>query len=495
MRVGLGFLTWPLCVALAAVLVSCGSASQDVIGIAAIGEADDPFEKGIRLSPTGQMIRAATAEGLVSFDAQGRIVPALADRWIVTDDGRSYIFRLRDGTWRDGSPLTSRSALRALRNAVASLKGTSLGIDLSPIEDIRDMAGRVIEVRLVRPMPHFLQLMAQPELGLFYKNAGAGPMQLDKEDGTAILTPIEPSELGLPKVQDWDRKIRTIRLESMEGGQAVKRFNQGEADIVLGGTILEFPYTRSVGILRGTIQLDSVTGLFGLIVTHTDGFLSEAANREALAMAIDREALITPFGLAGWEPTTRLVPSGLDGDTGTIEERWKDRDIEGRRTQAAGRVKSWRNSQNDDGKPIELRIRLPEGPGANLFFKRIAGDFARIGIQSRQVGPDEVADLKLIDDVARYPRAQWFLNRLNCKVQAGPCSRKADELVEQANRSDNEVDHARLLAEAEVEMTLANIFIPIGAPVRWSLVRGDVAEFSKNRLGWHPLMPLGMPPK
>ena len=44
-------------------------------------------------------MRAATTEGLVGLDAEGQVIPALADRWIVTDDGRSFIFRLRDGTW------------------------------------------------------------------------------------------------------------------------------------------------------------------------------------------------------------------------------------------------------------------------------------------------------------------------------------------------------------------------------------------------------------
>src|ERR1700712_3079643 len=70
-----------------------------------------------------QAVRSATVEGLVGLDEQGRVVPALADRWTVTDDGQSYIFRLRDGTWADGTPLTGETARAALRQALAALKG------------------------------------------------------------------------------------------------------------------------------------------------------------------------------------------------------------------------------------------------------------------------------------------------------------------------------------------------------------------------------------
>ena len=51
------------------------------------------------------------------------------------------------------------------------------------------------------------------------------------------------------------------------------------------------------------------------------------------------------------------------------------------------------------------------------------------------------------------------------------------------------------LAEAEAELTAANIFIPFGPPLRWSLVRGSVAGFESNGWGIHPLAPLALTPK
>ena len=112
---------------LAGLISACGSSESDRFEVVVIGNPDDPFETGVRLSRGGQLARAATSEGLVAFDAEGRIIPALADRWIVTDDGSSYIFRLRDGTWQDGSELTSKSALASLRRAISALRGLRSG--------------------------------------------------------------------------------------------------------------------------------------------------------------------------------------------------------------------------------------------------------------------------------------------------------------------------------------------------------------------------------
>lgn len=488
------FHEWLTIVALAALLGACGSSNSGQVNVVTIGEADDPFESGVHLSLAGQLSRAATTEGLVSFDEQGRVIPALADRWIVTDDGKSYIFRLRDGTWQSGDQITARSAVVALRRAMRALRGTSLGLDLNGIDEIRDMAGRVIEIRLSRPMPHFLQLLAQPELGLTFGSEGAGPMQLEQDGDVAVLTLIKPEELGLPAIADWDKRARPIRLVSLPGEEAVDRFNHAEADLVLGGRIGDFPLTRSVGILRGTIQLDPVIGLFGLHVMNTKGFLSEAANRESIAMAIDREELIAPFGLGGWTPSTRIVPAGLEGDTGTVDERWADMTFEDRVALASARTAQWRSGQ-EGNPPVKLSIWLPEGTGGEILFKRMAGDLAAVGIEAERAKPGATGDLRLTDTVARYPRAAWFLNRLNCKVRRGACESKADKLVAEAAKVDEPDQRADLLAEAEAELTRANVFIPFGSPIRWSLVRGDVIGFSTNGWAWHPLMPMALRPK
>lgn len=53
---------------------------------------------------------------------------------------------------------------------------------------------------------------------------------------------------------------------------------------------------------------------------------------------------------------------------------------------------------------------------------------------------------------------------------------------------------AALYAEAEAELAASNVYIPIGAPIRWSLVRGDIEGFQENRWNIHPLLPLALRP-
>src|SRR5690554_3646052 len=184
-------------------LAGCSRGNDGALEVAFIDSAENLFDTGLRLSSPAQHLRAATESGLVALNAQGEVVPALADRWIVTDDGRSFIFRLRESTWADGSALTAESVRAELRSAIRALRGTALGLDLAPIEEVRAMAGRVVEIRLSAPVPMLLQLLAQPELALSPGRSGdtggSGPMLMKRDGSTAVLTMKPPEDRGIPE--------------------------------------------------------------------------------------------------------------------------------------------------------------------------------------------------------------------------------------------------------------------------------------------------------
>src|SRR6478609_9320576 len=142
------------------------------------------------------LVVAATSDGLVAFDEQGQVIPALADRWIVTDDGRSFIFRLREGNWPGGDVIDGKSTAAALRRAIANLKGKPLARDLEPIEEIRAMAGRVVELRLNQPVPELLQILAMPELALRQSRKVTGPMTATGAGKRLTLTLVDPERRG-----------------------------------------------------------------------------------------------------------------------------------------------------------------------------------------------------------------------------------------------------------------------------------------------------------
>ena len=484
---------WLILPLLASALAGCWRSDDGAVQIAFIDSPENLFASGVRLSPGAQHLRAATGAGLVSLDAQGDVVPALADRWIVTDDGRSFIFRLRDGTWPDGRELTAESVRTALTDAIRALDGTSLGLDLAPIAEVRAMAGRVIEIRLSSPVPMLLQLLAQPELALVRGVGGSGDMSLDRDDGTAVLAMKPPAARGIPEEQDWRQYVRTLELRAATAAEAIAQFNDDRVDVVLGGRIEALPLAPTGPLSRGTVRLDPALGLFGLQVRRADGLLASAQGREAIAMALDREALVEPFNIGGWVPTTRVVAPGLASDPGHIAERWTERTIEQARAEAARRVAAWRAESGEE--EARLTLALGTGPGLDVLFRELAAQLATIGVRLERLPEGRAADLVLVDRVARYAEPRWFLNQFNCRLRTGMCSSEADALVRDSIALADPGEKAAVLAQAEAELTLANVYIPFGSPLRFSLVRSNVEGFAGNAWAFHPLPPLAVIPR
>jgi len=435
-------------------------------------------------------LHSATTEGLVAVDETGQIVPAVADRWIVTDDGQSYIFRLRDGTWADGTPLTGETARAALRTALREAGKGPLKAETEAVDEVRAMAGRVVEIRLTRPKPDLLQLLARPEFGLERKGRGVGPMASRRSDAKILLTPIPPERRGQPAVENWAVRTRTIELSSTSAQTAITRFSAGKAAVVLGGTFNEWPAVFGSSLPGAAIQVDRAVGLFGLATAHSDGFLAEPENREAIAMAIDRDALAAALREPGWVPTTRIVTPGTQGDPALVAERWAGLGLDQRRAIATSRVARWQNAHA----PVTLRIAMPKGAGADLLYTRIAADLAAVGFTVKRVAADAGSDLRLIDETAVYNRPAWFLTRLSCLARPGACSPAADARFGEALAVADPAARSRAMAEAEAQLAADNVFVPFGPPLRWMLVGPGVTGLSTNALSLHPLLPLAMIP-
>src|SRR6267154_209558 len=87
-------------------------------------ERDDPRSLDPALSTdvtTGEMI-ALLFDGLTQFDGDGRLLPALSDRWTADRTGQRYVFHLRAGvSFHDGRPVVAadvkRSFVRVLNPA------------------------------------------------------------------------------------------------------------------------------------------------------------------------------------------------------------------------------------------------------------------------------------------------------------------------------------------------------------------------------------------
>jgi peptide/nickel transport system substrate-binding protein/oligopeptide transport system substrate-binding protein len=300
-----------------------------------------------------------------------------------------------------------------------------------------------------------------------------------------MLSPIPPGQLGLPQPDDWRAGQRSINLLSLPAHLATERFSEGKVDVVLGGRFQDLPLAQAVaGIARRPLKLDPAPGLFGLLVVTQRGWLALADCREAMAMAIDRDAIGPALGLGAWAGTTQIVPQA---NGAPAAERWADRTLVQRRAEAAARLARCKARSGDPG---PLRLTLPNGPGSDALHARLAEDLATVGVALARVPPRSAGDLRLLDVVARSQRPEWYLHQLSCAVLKGPCSEPADARLLVMEAQTDPAALAQVASEALAAQTSANIYIPLGSPVRWSLVRDRVDGFSLKPAGFHPLPPL-----
>jgi peptide/nickel transport system substrate-binding protein len=464
-------------------------AERGPVRIAAIGPLSlDANPVNGELSPPNAALLDAMSQGLVSYDGEGQIEPGLAERWTVTADGRSYIFRIREAKWADGRKVTAEEVASILRSYLAPRSRHILKDAFPEVETIKAMTDSVIEIRLTVPQPAILELLAQPSMAIVGKEQGGwGPMRARRTGRAVRLTPVPD-----PLAEDQEaaeaaakNPAAAIELAGVTAPRALARFRNGYADGVIGGRFSTLPYFVASKIGRSRLVVDPVPGLFGLSIVRAEGFLATDTNREALSRAVRRERLVAAFGLAEWQPQVTLRPTlyARDGGPAPLLPAWNDYDEASRQAQARRAVDAWRAA----GREIEpLRIAVPDSPGGRILFAYVAADFAAVGVPSRRVAQTAPAELRLIDEAAPNDDALWPLRRLSCRADT-LCNREAQALIDLATVSTDAAQRMQRLAEAEVVLARYAPFIPLATPLRWSVASQRLTGLRANMRAQHPL--------
>ena len=430
------------------------------------------------LSPPSQVLMQNVAQGLVRFDARGQIEPGLAERWNVSDDGLSYVFRIMAGKWPDGRSIHARDIARLLTRQLRPASRNPAKDTLGAVQEVVAMTDRVIEIRLAAPRPNLLQLLAQPEFALTREGIGTGPYQPEVRNssrGTIALIHVE-HVLDGPDVREM------VDLRSAPAQQAITAFAAGKADLVVGGTFADLPYVARTKIARSALRFDPVAGLFGLIPTRRTGPLVNPALRALLNQAIDRDSIVAALAVPGLVPRATLLQSGLEGLGAPVQPDWAAVPLADRRPRLATEARTLAAG----GEPISLAIALPQGPGATILFDRLVADWGAVGITLVRAGPDRIADLKLVDAVAPSSSPAWFVRSFRCTA-VPLCSTKADAAMDSARIATVADQRAAFLNEANHMLEEQDLFFPLAAPVRWSLVGNRVQGFAENITARHPL--------
>lgn len=463
----------------------CRQAEQGKTDVQVIGEAQpkivDPAA-GPLTEPEAVLL-SNVAQGLIRFDAAGQIVPGIAERWNVTDDGLSYIFRLHAGEWPDGRKITAEQVARLLRRQIAARSKNRLKDTLGAVDEIVAMTDRVIEIRLNAPRPNLLQILAQPELAVVYQDQGSGPFHIAKNgklsDGLDLVRSITDEE-------EEETRREEVLLAAAKAPAAIRAFVQGKTDLVLGGTYADLPYARAQSLPRNSLRFDPAIGLFGLVPARTDGPLADVEVRKLLARAIDRQALIEALNVPGLLPRATILEPGLDGVPDPAMPQWATIPIDQRRAGLAGAAAR----QFGDLERPTLYIALSDSPGAKILLDRLRTDWSALGLNVEAASDEHPADLRLIDQVAPSTSPAWYLRQFRCG-EVAICDKEADEILEGARGATVVAQRNALLAQAASIIDEQQLFIALAAPIRWSLVSSRIEGFVTNPFARHSLTGLG----
>jgi oligopeptide transport system substrate-binding protein len=470
-----------LLTALLALTACQDSRSSDPLTMSVIGNSLKLIDPNTGPIPqTSETLLGATAQGLVAFDANDQVQTALAERWIVTDDGLSYIFRIRESSWTDGTIVTSADVARSLKRSLSATSRNPLQPLFSNVTAIIPMTGQVVEIRLKAPEPNFLQLLSQPEMAILKPNGGTGPFRIhSRRVGVLRLRPVADPDT-VPQEKTEIDQSKDIRIRAERAALAIKRFESGEATYVQGGRFTDLPLARASRPDTARFQTDPTYGLFGLVATNADGPLGSSDVRMALSLAIDRDTMLQFFGVSAWQPAISILPAALDSGSQPAALSAVQASLGERRAEARRLV---------GGKPITIRVALPSGPGARLLFASLAADWERVGIKSTLVKLGQPADLHLVDEVAPVSSALWYLQRLSCR-NGYRCDETADRLLRLALNEPDLEKRSNLIAQCDSAFVAANNYIPLASPMRWSLVGSDLINWRKSSFSVHPLQHL-----
>jgi len=276
--------------------------------------------------------------GLVTFDQNLQIAPDIAERWEVSDDGRTYTFHIRRGViFSDGSrQVTARDVKYSLERALNRRTGSTVAMSyLGDIVGAREYrAGQASEVSGIQvvddytlritidaPKTYFLakltypvafvvkreQVEANPR-GWTRQPVGTGPFRLREwRLGERIVLEPNPHYYLEPK----PALSRVTFL--LAGGSPLISYENGEVDIApVGLNDIERVRDPRDPLSREFQQVDELSTFYiGFNVRKPP--LDDVRVRQALAMAIDKQALASVVLRDLVRPAIGVLPPGMPG--------------------------------------------------------------------------------------------------------------------------------------------------------------------------------------
>ena len=279
--------------------------------------------------------------GLVAQDAKAELIPGAAESWTVSEDGKTYTFKLRAGAvWSDGTPVTADDFVFAWQRVVNPETAAEYAYMLTPIVNAEDItAGKkkpeelgvkaidagTFEVTLNAATPYFLEMLThQSTYPVSRANVEKFGADFTKpgnlvSNGPYTLTEFTPNDhITLTKSATFydaaNVKIDTVNFYPTEDrSAAIKRFEAGELDMND-----DFP-TEQLADMK--VKFGEQVKIGPYLGTYYYAFKVDKAPwdnpelRQAVSMAIDRDYLAEEVWQNTMIPAYSFVPPGISNFT------------------------------------------------------------------------------------------------------------------------------------------------------------------------------------
>lgn len=245
--------------------------------------------------------------GLVLVDEKGAVKPALAERWEVLENGKSFRFHLKPNlTWDDNQPFTAKDLSYSFKDFTMK------------VEDDRTVTFTNLKFNKNNPFMLFPVYLSKPIIKYPLKGV-VGPYRVENvkfKQGTISELSLIPHTSDLSpityKFYDNDTKL----INAFKAGEIY------EMNLVKKSNADEFQGWRNLTITP-SVDYSVVMTLF---INTKRGMLTEKSLRKALGEAIPREEF-KPYGENAYgpiSPSSWAYYPNLKHDTFDIESAKKD---------------------------------------------------------------------------------------------------------------------------------------------------------------------------
>lgn len=429
-------------------------------------------------------------EGLVNQDADGKAIPGVAESW-QTQDNREFLFTLRrDARWSNGDPVTAHdfvyswqrlvdpathatgawfAALAGLENADAITAGK-----LPPARlGVTAMDDHTLRVRLSRPVPYFVNLLASFNLFPVHKatvekygDAWTKVGNLVGNGAFMLQQRVVNEKLVLvPNPHYWDHAHTVLTKVTLmpinQESSATKRYLAGNIDITES-----FPknlYQKLLKEIPGQVYTPDQLGTYYYAFNTRRAPTNDARVRLALSFAIDRRIIAQKVLGTGEKPAWHFTPdvtAGFRAEPGPLQQMSQpELDAQAKTLLAAAGY--------GPGRPLHLSLLYNSSENhqkiaiavASMWKKKLGVEVKLVNqewkayIDSRNSGDFDVVRASWVGD---YNEASTFLSLLTSN-QPGNIARFSDSAYDKAiSQAANETDlSARNQAYNQAEQIIA----------------------------------------